>query len=274
METYDYLLKEWPKDIDYIMALDESGTSEIKSIKRNLLRNNEQPVWFVLSGIIFDLHTMINVKEKIIGLKNKYWPKDGMCYGKKVVLHSKEMRHRDNAFSKKYIKNYDAFLNDLCQIICDSSIKAISICINKTAHVKKYTNPYPIYEYALALMLERYSFNVKNNEKGILLFESRNGGADKQLLRSAANTFKKGTYYIPGSNFSSVSHGIYFNPKRTSDDHLSYFMLEFADLMAYAVYRKLSFNVESKIYKCMEKKIIGYPHFNGRGLKIIDNDGE
>lgn len=274
METYNYLLKKWPKDIDYIMALDESGTSEIKSINRKLLKNDEKPVWFVLSGIIFDLKTMQNVRKKITNFKKKYWPENGICQGKRVVLHSKEMRHREHAFSKKYIENYNDFLDDLCKIIRDSDIKAISVCINKTAHVKNYSYPYPVYEYALALMLERYSFNVEKNKKGILLFESRNGGADKQLLKSAKNTFENGTHYISNPNFDPVSHGIYFNPKRSSDEHLSYFMLEFADLLAYSVYRKLTYNYESKIYKCMEKKFIGYPKVKGQGLKIVDRDNK
>lgn len=269
METYDYLLEDWPKGVNYIMALDESGTSEIKSIERNLQKNIIDPAWFVLSGVIFDLKTMEDTKKKIIAFKKKYWPDNGEYCGKRVVLHSTEMRHRSQAFSYKKIKDYDAFLDELCQIICDSHIKIISVCINKTAHVETYNRPYPVYEYALALILERYSFYIKGKEKGTLLFESRNGGADKQLLKSAKNTLKNGTHYVKESSFEQIDNKIHFNPKRTKDSKLSYFMLEFADLAAYSIYRKLTLNIESKIYSCMKRKFIDYPNYYGHGLKIL-----
>lgn len=270
METYDYLLKKWPTGIDYIMAIDESGTSQMKSIERQILRKGKaEPDWFVLSGIIFTSDTMLDTRQKIINLKNAYWC-NGLFCGKRVVLHSTEMQHRSGAFSNKVIENYDDFLSDLCQIIDDSTFQTISVCINKTEHLKKYTTPYPVYEYALALMLERYSFNVKNNKKGILLFESRNGGADKELLKNAEYTFQVGTKYVNHSSFDSVHHGIYFNPKRTTDHQLSYFMLEFADLLAYSLYRKYTIGDESKIYECMKTKFIGYPeHYEGQGLKVV-----
>lgn len=273
MEIYNNLLEEWPKGedyVDYIMALDESGTSEVKSIKKNLQKNINDPVWFVLSGIIFDLKTMKETKQKIIAFKKKYWPDNGEYCGRRVVLHSTEMRHRSNAFSNKKIRNYDVFLDELCQIICDSSFRVISVGINKTAHIEQYRDPYPVYEYALVLILERYLFNIKNGEKGTLLFESRNGGADKQLLESAKLTFKNGTRYVRGINFEKIK-GIYFNPKRTKDSKLSYFMLEFADLAAYSIYRKLTYDDESKIFKCMEKKFVDYPNYNGHGLKIVES---
>lgn len=273
MEIYNNLLEEWPKGedyVDYIMALDESGTSEVKSIKKNLQKNINDPVWFVLSGIIFDLKTMKETKQKIIAFKKKYWPDKGEYCGRRVVLHSTEMRHRSNAFSNKKIRNYDVFLDELCQIICDSSFRVISVGINKTAHIEQYRDPYPVYEYALVLILERYLFNIKNEEKGTLLFESRNGGADKQLLESAKLTFKNGTRYVRGINFEKIK-GIYFNPKRTKDSKLSYFMLEFADLAAYSIYRKLTYDDESKIFKCMEKKFVDYPNYSGHGLKIVES---
>ncbi len=247
-------IDEWPKDIDYFMAVDESGTSEIKSVERMIKNSDNDNInkWFVLSGIIFKKSSMEIIPNIITKLKKKYW-KNGEYCGERVVFHSKEMHHRQNAFSNSCIPDYNSFKKDLCESLDQIPFRIITIVIDKYQHVSKNSNPYKVYEYALALLLERYSFNISPNKKGAMLFESRNGGADKELLAKANDTFENGTYYVNDSHFDRVHNGIYFNPKRTSDNKKSYFMLELADLFAYATLQHFRNNEDSDIYCCMKK---------------------
>lgn len=264
----------WSSEVNSFMAIDESGTSELKSIERMISNSDQNNIdkWFILTGVIFNKDAMEFLPQKITEFKEKYWSCGEYC-GKRVVLHSKEMRHRENAFSKRCIPDYDSFIGDLCDLLGSLPFKLVSIVVDKYKHVlinqERGTCPYGVYEYALALLLERYTFNMGSQSAGALLFESRNGGADRKLYSKALNTVKNGTYYVSGANFNFLRERIYFNSKRTADNKKSYFMLELADLFSYAVLQHFRKNEDSKIYTTMSKKLVGYPDFDGKGLKVL-----
>lgn len=260
----------WSPEINYFMAIDESGTSELKSIERMISNSDQNNIekWFVLTGVIFNRDDMPALSQGITDFKEKYWSHGEYC-GKRVVLHSKEMRHRENAFSKRCIPDYDLFIRDLCNLLESLSFKLISVVVDKYEHVLMNQSPYGVYEYALALLLERYTFNINSRSTGALLFESRNGGADRELYSKALYTVNHGTHYVSGANFSFLSERIYFNSKRTADNKKSYFMLELADLFSYAVLQHFRTTGDSKIYTTMSKKLVGYPDVNGKGLKVL-----
>lgn len=264
----------WSSEINYFMAIDESGTSELKSVERMINNSDQNNIdkWFILTGVIFNKDAMEFLPQKISEFKEKYWSCGEYC-GKRVVLHSKEMRHRENAFSMKCIPDYDSFIEDLCELLESLPFKLVSIVVDKYKHVlmnkERGTKPYGVYEYALALLLERYTFNINQKTSGALLFESRNGGADRELYSKALYTVKNGTHYVSGVNFSFLRERIYFNSKRTADNKKSYFMLELADLFSYAVLQHFRATGDSKIYTTMSKKLVGYPDVNGKGLKVL-----
>lgn len=55
---------------DYILSLDESGTSDMLD---EFKYSNTGLRWFVLCGIILDLQELNHFKEELIKIKNKYW---------------------------------------------------------------------------------------------------------------------------------------------------------------------------------------------------------
>lgn len=268
----DYLGEMWPDNSEYLMAIDESGTSEIKSVKKMLLigDNNNENRWFALTGVIINKKDMLQIRDSLMNIKLKYW-KDGMFCGRRVVFHAADIKHRKNAFSKKFLKNdYDDFLKDLCETLRLLPIKVIGVAIDKYKHIARYINPYDVYEYSLKILLERYAMTIENYSEGSIIFESRSKFLDENVIRSIKNSLSYGTEFMNENNFKKINNDIYCNPKRTDDNKKSYFELELSDLFAYNFLRKRVKGKESKIYDSFISNIVGYPESEGKGIKIIE----
>ena len=72
----------------------------------------------------------------------------------------------------------------------------------------------------------------------------------------------------PASKFSKIK-GVYFNPKwcHSAGDQKSYWALELADLCAFPIHKYLSYGTKDPAFNVIQRKICGYPHIRGRGLK-------
>lgn len=247
---------QYTKNYDYIMAIDESGTSSLNDINDD---------WFVITGLVFSLKNFKFIENEIMSLKNKYW-ENGMYKGQRVVFHSRDVRRKTGPFSPKII-NYDSFLLELVELLRKLPFEIFSSCINKSKLKKKYSNPYDPYEISTEFISERYCFKLNRERKnGIMLIESRNKTMDIKLHNKFINILSNGNNFKKKEFFSNVT-GIYYNKKLTDDRLRSYWQLEIADLCSFSIFNSMRASKPDTIYSIIEENFSNYPEYLGRGLK-------
>lgn len=263
------MIEDWQKkphsiehldsNVNYILAVDESGVTHISS---------EQSKWLSLAGVAIDLSDFEEISNNIMSLKNKYW-ENGMFYHKRVVFHSRDILKRQKAFCYSGLPDYKNFKSDLYTIISELPIQVISSNINKEKLVSSYSIPYPTYNLAVEFMIERYVMLLeRKNKVGVMVFESRDNKEDGNILELVNKLLSNGNNYVSKERFKNRIKGVFFNKKQTEDFTKSYWALEIADLCSNSIYNYLR-SVNSEIFPLIENKFIGYPAYEGRGMKIF-----
>lgn len=258
------ILSEWPEEVEYIMAIDENGTTDLKNVVQP---PNDLHQWFTISGVLFNRKEFALSREAFLALKNLYW-KNGLFKNERVVFHSRDIRKKIGPFNPKII-NYNAFLDDLNFLISDLDYKIYSSSIDKFAHARQYIHPYPVYDLCLEFVIERFCRELnRKGEKGIIVMESRGRKENKVLLDMAVNLIDNGNNFND-SDFFQCIHSIHFNPKRTHDKKMSFFQLEIADLVSYPIHRYVRSQTAEPDYTNIENKIFNYPDHFGYGMKLF-----
>jgi len=274
---YPQKINTWKSDIDYIMFVDENGTSnEINNIKKKFNNNKVISVdekYFTITGCIFTRQDYLNIRNDIQKLKYKYW-KNGYYFDTKhncdkyVCLHSREIRMHTGAFNESLI-NYESFMNDLSETLKNIKCKIISITIDLEKYIKE-NKELPIYEIAFDLLLERYIYTTNNNKRGIIIFESRGKKDDKELLKHINEIINvKGTKGIRSKELREKINGIYFNPKWNDDKKATYVGLEITDLFSYPIHQYIKYKEKNISFKVIETKLNCYPNYTNKGIKIF-----
>ena len=265
------------KDIDYVMCIDENGSSSNLTYVLKQISNekelSEDDKYFTITGCIFTKKQYLDSKELIKTLKNKYW-KNGLFYDTKlkkekaVCLHSRDIRKNDNCFNSSNI-NYDEFMIDLSNTMKKIQCKIISISINLYEYLKRgYTHN--VYNVAFDFLLERYIYETKNKKKGIIMLEARGKDEDKDLLEHISKVINKtGTKQISNRELKSKISRVYFNPKWNEEYSSTYVGLEIADLFSYPIHKFIKRNTKDKAFLIFEDKIVGYPNYKNKGIKIF-----
>ena len=268
------------KDIDYIMCVDENGSSSNLTYVLKLISNekelSEDDKYFTITGCIFTREEYMNSKKVIKTLKNKYW-NSGVFYDTKakkykaVCFHSRDIRKRNSCFNDGVI-NYNEFMIDLSNTMKDIKCKIISISINLYDYLKKgYT--YNVYNVAFDFLLERYIYDTENNKKGIIMLEARGKDEDKDLLEHISKVINHtGTKKISARELKAKIDGVYFNPKWNEEYSLTYVGLEIADLFSYPIHKYIKRNTKDKAFLIFEDKIVGYPKYINKGIKIFPSN--
>ena len=268
------------KDIDYIMCIDENGSSNNLTYVLKQISNekelSEDDKYFTITGCIFTREEYINSKKMIKTLKNKYW-NNGMYYDNKskrekaVCFHSREIRKHDNCFNDHVI-NYNEFMIDLSDTMKDIKCKIISISINLYEYLKRgYTHN--VYNVAFDFLLERYIYDTENSKKGIIMLEARGKDEDKELLEHISKVINHtGTKKISKEELKSKIVGVYFNPKWNKEYSSTYVGLEITDLFSYPIHKFVKRNKKDKAFLMFEDKIVGYPNYKNKGIKIFPPD--
>lgn len=272
-------IDNWEEDIDYIMFIDESGNSNPKSIKKKISKNEvpeKHERCLTITGAIMNRKDFPEIREKTIELKNSFWPPDGTTnyknIQKKVCLHTNEIRNKRPPFSNNEI-NYEKFMEDLTNYLKnDANIKIISSTIDIYDHILKY-GEHALHPYSLALdfIIERFAkFFMGDTQKGIIVLEARGCKEDKFTLQHIKKMLSSGTNYATRNDLSKIN-AVYFNPKwcKKSQEKLSYFGLEIADLACYPISNYCCRNQRSRSFDTFENKIYGYPNYHGKGIKIF-----
>ena len=265
------------RDIDYIMCIDENGSSSNLTYVLKQISNekelSEDDKYFTITGCIFTKDDYFNSKRLIKSLKNKYW-NNGVFYDtkskrdKEICFHSRDIRKHNGCFNDNVI-NYNEFMIDLSDTMKDIKCKIISISVNIYEYLKKgYTHN--IYNVAFDFLLERYIYDTENNKKGIIMLEARGKEEDKELLKHISKVINHtGTKKISSKELRNKIDGVYFNPKWNEDYNFTYVGLEITDLFSYPIHKYIKRNIKDKAFLIFEDKIVGYPNYNNKGIKIF-----
>lgn len=265
------------RDIDYIMCIDENGSSSNLTYVLKQISNekelSEDDKYFTITGCIFTKDDYFNSKKLIKSLKNKYW-NNGVFYDtkskrdKEICFHSRDIRKHNGCFNDNVI-NYNEFMIDLSDTMKDIKCKIISISVNIYEYLKKgYTHN--IYNVAFDFLLERYIYDTENNKKGIIMLEARGKEEDKELLKHISKVINHtGTKKISSKELRNKIDGVYFNPKWNEDYNFTYVGLEITDLFSYPIHKYIKRNIKDKAFIIFEDKIVGYPNYNNKGIKIF-----
>ncbi len=265
------------REIDYIMCIDENGSSSNLTYVLKQISNekelSEDDKYFTITGCIFTKDDYFNSKRLIKSLKNKYW-NNGVFYDtkskrdKEICFHSRDIRKHNGCFNDNII-NYNEFMIDLSDTMKDIKCKIISISVNIYEYLKKgYTHN--IYNVAFDFLLERYIYDTENNKKGIIMLEARGKEEDKELLKHISKVINHtGTKKISSKELKNKIDGVYFNPKWNEDYNFTYVGLEITDLFSYPIHKYIKRNIKDKAFLIFEDKIVGYPNYNNKGIKIF-----
>jgi len=278
------LFEFWDEEYNYVMTIDENGTTDLQGIKNklneiyfsssNFVELKDHPDrWFTITGVIMDREHYPVFRDRITSIKEKYWKNGFFGYKsgvKRVVFHSKEIRKKIGPFNPHLI-NFDNFIMDLSEFIKNTECAIFSSSIDKMAHTMKYIYPYHVYKLCLEFILERYCrFLNTKNKTGIVLLESRGKREDKEILQFILGFLRTGNRYYSPDDLACIK-GIYFNPKwqKSSNGKLSYPLLELADLVSYPIHKYCRNKSKDKAFEIVERKLFNNPNYMGYGLKIF-----
>lgn len=207
------------------MYIDEVGNSDLKSSENPLHR------FLSLTGVIIELGYISEVLfPEIEKLKVKYFkshPDDP------IILHRKELVNAKYPF--KALKDGKVklqFDEELLAFLKKWEYSVITVCLDKKEHKETYKVwRYDPYHYCLALLLERYTFFLEQEQKqGDVMAESRGGKEDKRLKASFLKLWDEGTQFIFRESFHEVFTSKQLKVKPKSNNISG---LQLADLIAH-----------------------------------------
>jgi hypothetical protein len=278
------LINEWDESIDYILAIDENGTTDLEGVK-SLFDNPFKLIaagldktvymherWFTITGSMLERSQFPRFKDRINTIKYANW-EDGMYEYKqgerRVVFHSREIRKKVGPFNPNLI-NTSKLMGDISSMISDLDFRIYSASIDKIEHISKYNNPYHVYNLCLNFIVERFCIYLNSkNKSGILLLESRGKAEDANVLKYLNGLLNNGNNYHDKNHFSCIE-GVYFNPKwcfQKNNAKASFILLELADLISFPIYKYIKTGSKDLAFEALERKLQNYPHFHGYGIK-------
>lgn len=264
-----------PKGTGKIIAVDETGTSNLKPVQKAIMRGIEPDTsekTFTVTACMLDFQDYLESLESIYNLKCKYW-KDGFFdYGnneiRRVCLHSREIRRKEGPFHPGII-DYPAFVEELSETIRKIPMTLFASHINKVEHVRQHSNPESPYCLCLDFILERIVLSNTTKQTCVIALESRGKKEDRFLLEHLRGVLQNGTNGLSSQCFSCIT-GVYFNPKWSVDDSkkTTPWQLELADLCAYPIYRHCvsDSTTKNRAFEAVENKLYHYPDYKGYGL--------
>ncbi|MFC0560885.1 DUF3800 domain-containing protein [Halalkalibacter alkalisediminis] len=278
------MINYWDNEIDTMMAIDENGTNDLKSLLKKRQESlfdftygnpqiEESIKWFTITGVVMKRDDFPQFKEAITSTKMQYW--EGGLYNykngtRRVVFHSREIRKSVGPFNPKLI-DYHGLLVDITKLISDTPFTIYNSTINKLKHVQNYSIPFPVYDLSLDFIVERYCRELRRNScTGALLIESRGRKEDFKILQHLVDLLENGNKFWSSDDFKCIKK-IYFNPKWCSvnDYKRSFIQLELADLVSYPIHKYNIRGIKDRAFNSIQSKIYNYPNFEGYGIKVF-----
>lgn len=280
-------LNTWPRNSEYIMFVDESGTKNMNKY------DHSWPI-LVLSGVIFKKDNFKpQILEKFLEIKKKYWPPDGLfnymkngnTILKKVCFHCYEIESGKGPFN--LMSNKVSFKSDLHHALDSSEFTVITCTIDKNKIYQSIKND--IYLMASTFLVERYYYYLNYlNSMGSIFIEKRNKKDDLILYKHLKKIKGQGTIGIfpqcPGGITASEIQKKIMNLSWNSkwqDPNSVFSGLEVADHAAWHIGR-FHLSQQGNISLVGNKKSLGSNHnifydrlytyrgnVNGAGLKVF-----
>jgi hypothetical protein len=209
----------------YRMYVDEVGNSDLGSSDNPLHR------FLSLTGVIIDLdYVRETLHPQMENMKREFFdshPDDP------IILHRKEIVNVKHPFETlRNEKMRFQFDRQLLNYLRKWEYTVITVCLDKKAHKETYQIwRYDPYHYCLAILLERFSFLLKQCESvGDVMAESRGGKEDMRLKSSFLRLWRDGTQYIGSEQFQEVltSKELKIKPKSNNISGL-----QLADIIAH-----------------------------------------
>ena len=267
--TIDYI----PKTIDYIIGMDESGTSNLKQVQKAKMECIE-PVGgekhFTGTACAIRNDDFETARDMVMKVKYKYW-KDALFYykgsNKRVCFHSREIRGRKEAFNPEIV-DYCGFITDSSRMMENIPITLYASHIDKWKHINQYLYLVLPYDLCMTFVLGRIVRDMDANSTAIIVLVSRGRNEDREILEFIKNVLDHGTRFLSADSFRKIQ-GVYFNPKwcKIAEDQKSYWELELAYLCAYPFYKYFVYGTVDEAYKTLLPKLSNYPNYLGKGLK-------
>ena len=236
-----------------LLFLDESGDHNLSVI------DPQYPV-FVLGGIIVDEIEYNNTIEPAI---NEFKMK---LFGTKdIILHTSDISRNRLGFEQlKSAEFRTVFYAELNKLMCDLNYKVVACVIKKQEHIDNYgfraIDPYLL---SLNVLIERFIFELSNNDKGVIISEARGGKLDNELELAWLDVKIQGTKFIKSTRIKNSIEN--FAIRRKADNIIG---LQLADLVISRIARKSIGKSVKNDYLVIEQKIRKdkFGNINGYGI--------
>lgn len=125
-------IDEVPRTINWIIAIDESGSSDLKFIKRAVKEGRDigdGDRQFTVTACAIKTDDFEASRDLVMQVKNKYWENALYNYKgtqKRICFHSKDIRGKRGAFNPDLI-DYSSFIADISDMM-----KNVPISISET----------------------------------------------------------------------------------------------------------------------------------------------
>jgi hypothetical protein len=212
---------------DKVLYIDETGDHSLSKIDKSY------PL-FVLTGILVDeQYHDTELTDKLNQFKIRHFGDS------KIVLHSQEMTHPQNASNPLYVRFMDAvfrrkFYADFDRLLESIDIQIVACVILKNNHFAKYgleaKDPYLL---SFDNLLNRLLFELDDQQRGRIVAESRNSILDSQLEIAYLTARVEGTNKVqPAEIKLKLDSGLQF---RRKVDNIA--GLQIADMVATPIAR-------------------------------------
>ena len=213
----------------YRRYVDEVGNSDLGASRDPNHR------YLSLTGLILELGYIEQVVfPRLEDLKSRYF---GSHPDDPIVLHRKEILNAKPPFAALRDPEVRAkFDEEILQLLAQLDYVAITVVIDKQAHVEQYTVwQHDPYHYCLAVLCERYALWLRaNGETGDVMAESRGGREDRRLKDSFARVVREGTPFVSAATFGAAFTSIQLKVKPKANNIAG---LQLADIVAHPAFR-------------------------------------
>jgi len=215
----------------YRLYIDEVGNHDLTHAEDP----NER--FLSLTGVIIESqHCIGGLIPQMEALKREFFVVDPDV---PIIFHRKDMMNKRKPFQALRDPKIEADFNKLLLTRLDSWVyKAITIVIDKDAHLKKYTVwHYHPYHYCLSVMLERYVYFLQSKKStGDIMVEARGGVEDKQLEMSYTRLYENGDRYVSSDTLQRHLTSSQLKVRKKSQNICG---LQLADLLAHPSRREI-----------------------------------
>ena len=239
-----------------ILFLDESGTHNLSII------DPQYPV-FVLGGLIVDKdYAEGELVQRVQEFKRNLFDRTD------IILHTADIARNRNGFERMTDTNFRAnFHSRLNELMKSLDYKTVACVIKKDQHLARYgveaLDPYML---SLNVLVERFCFELRPGEKGIIVAEKRGPTLDHELDLAWLNLKIQGTRYLHAARIEeNISQLV------TKQKNENVAGLQLADLVVSPIGRFVMGRSVKEDFKIIESKFRRdrQGRYEGAGLVVL-----